>query len=156
MPRRLLNYLVWSLATVFFGCVIARPILAYWGVDSRWIDLISLIQRVSLYVVFGMGLVSAVLLFTPKYRDRREAMERQIALTSLSPRVRIVSGAVFFGTMVVAIVATTVFVKDARLQALINGLTPFFLAGGYLVWWMRRARKVAAERKAKNPGNIFS
>jgi len=154
--KKLIGILYMALAVVFLASLVAQPVLEYQGVDRHAIDTLLFVRKSLLYVLLAAGLVSAVLLFSPKNKDRRETMGRHISLTMLPMRDLVISGVVFAGAMLAVSVVTISLVKDEKLQALIDGLVPFVLMGGYVIWSMRRSRKILAESKAKNPDDVFS
>ena len=156
MLKKISNFLYMTLFVAFLASMIAQPVLEYQGVDRHGIDTLLLIRKYLMYVLLAGGLVSAVLLFAPKNKDRREVMGRHVTLTMLPLRDIIVAAVIFVGAMLASTAVTMSLVKDARLQALIDGLVPFLLMGCYFVWSIRRSRKIAAERKAKSPDDVFS
>src|ERR1700685_3079919 len=124
--KKLSNVLFAAASAGFLACMIAQPILEYRGVDRHWIDTLLLVRKSLLVVLLAGGLISAGWLFAPKNKDRREVMGRQMTLARLPLRDQIVSGVILLAAMMAAIALTMVLVTDVRLQALIDGLAPFF------------------------------
>jgi hypothetical protein len=144
MSRKPYVYLVFAPSLLWFALAIAQPIMRYCRAPGRWLDLASRIDRYDFYLLLAIGAISYLLLFTPKFRNRRKAFEEAIERNRLSPWAKFVSAAVF--TLAAAgLIALIVFLgPDKRTEDLLTGLLPFLVVAVSLGWAYHRVRTNSA------------